>query len=273
MDFLSLPIDEVELVFFDVETTGLSVNEGHAICELGAVKIKGEEQVSVFSTLINPKRSIPISAGAVHHISDTDVKDAPYFEEIIDKFLYFLGEAVLGGYNIGFDLGFLNTELSRINYPLIEMPSIDVLLMARKFLSLRHYHLRALADYFNISMPVSHRALQDAIVTKEVFLKIKEEIKKRGIIQTKDFITLYGFDNNFFKKYEEPKIVLIQESIRAKLSLRICYVSFTQKRKTYLVIPQKIIEKNEKKYMLGVDLNTEKELVFNLKHILSVEVL
>ena len=270
MNFLSLPIDEVELVFFDVETTGLSADEGHAICELGAVKIRGAEEISTFSTLINPKCSIPPEASAVHHIVDSDVKDAPYFEEAVDKILYFIGGAILCGYNVGFDLGFLNAELARINYPLIEMPSIDVLLMARRLLSLEHYNLSFLADYFNIISDVFHRALSDAITTKEVFLRMKKDLQKRGITKTGDFIALYGFDNDFFKRYQEPKLALIYESIRAKLAIKISYLSFNRKQ-TYIVLPQKIMEKNGRRYLLAFHSNATKELIFSLSNILQVE--
>ncbi len=270
MNFLSLPIDEVELVFFDVETTGLSASDGHAICELGAVKIIGNTEVSTFSTLINPKRSIPLEASNIHHIFDSDVKDAPYFEEVVDKILYFMGGTILGGYNVGFDLGFLNAELARINYPLIEMPSIDVLLMARRLLSLEHYHLSFLAQHFNIISDVFHRALSDAITTKEVFLRMKKDIQRRGIVKTGDFVSLYGFNNDFFKKYQEPKIALIYESIQAKLAIKISYVSFNQKR-TYIVFPQKIVERNGKKYLLAFHSNMAREFTFSLNNILQVE--
>lgn len=271
MKFLFAPIDEVELVFFDVETTGLCAREGHAICELGAVKVTGNREIAKFSTLINPKRPIPYEASSVHHIFDHDVKDAPYFEEVVDKILYFMGGAILCGYNVGFDLGFLNAELARINYPLIDMPSIDVLLMARRLLSLEHYHLSFLADYFNVVSGVFHRALYDALMTKEVFLKMKEEASKKGIIKTGDFIALYGFNNDFFKRYQEPKIALIHESIQAKLSIKITYVSSSQKR-THIIFPQKIVEKNGRRYLIALHPNREKELTFSLNNILQAEI-
>jgi len=73
------PLENLPLVFFDVETTGLNPNQEDAICEIGAVKIKENEIVDTFQTLINPQRKIPSYVSSIHHIYDEDVKDAPCF--------------------------------------------------------------------------------------------------------------------------------------------------------------------------------------------------
>ena len=133
---------DLSLVFFDVETTGLNPHEKDAICEIGAVKMKEDVIVDTFQTLINPKREIPHYVSSIHHIYDEDVKDAPYFEDIADKFLDFLKDSIICGYNLSFDLNFLNKELERIKYPLLEnFPTIDVLKMARRSLKLTRYSL------------------------------------------------------------------------------------------------------------------------------------
>ena len=265
-------IDDVELVFFDVETTGLYPSSGDAVCELGAVKIQGGTETAVFNELINPKRSIPPEASAVHHIYDSDVDGKPYFEEVVDRFLYFIGSSVLCGYNIGFDLGFLNAELTRIKYPPIDIPSIDVLVMARRTIQSAHYNLKAVTEHLNISAKNFHRALDDAIATKDIFLIIKDIAAQKGIRRTGDFISLYGFDNNFFKKHQEPKIAFLKESIRAQLKIQIRYVSYANTANTFIIIPKKVEEKEGRKYLIAVHSLTQKELTFNLSRILRADI-
>jgi len=265
-------INEVELVFFDVETTGLYPFSGDTVCELGAVKIKGETEIASFNELINPKRKIPSEASAIHHIYDSDVSGKPYFEEIVDRFLYFIGSSVLCGYNVGFDLGFLNAELTKIKYPPIDVPSIDVLVMARRMIQAEHYNLKAVSEQLNISARNFHRALDDAIVTKDIFLIIKGMAAQKGIKQTGDFISLYGFDNDFFKKHQEPKITFLKESIRAQLKIQIRYVSCTNVANTFIVIPKRIEEKDRRKYLIATYPLIQKEFTFNLSCILRVDV-
>jgi len=265
-------IDDVELVFFDVETTGLYPSSGDTVCEIGAVKIKGPTQVSVFNELINPKRKIPPEASAVHHIYDSDVEAKPYFEEIVDRFLYFIGSSVLCGYNVGFDLGFLNAELTKIKYLPIDIPSIDVLIMARRMVQAAHYNLKAVAEHLNILARNFHRALDDAIVTKDIFLIIKDMAEKKGIRRVGDFISLYGFDNDFFKKHQEPKITFLKESIRAQLKIQIHYVSYANEANTFIVIPREIEKKDNRDYLIAIHPSTRKELTFNLSRILSADV-
>ena len=271
MKLLQRDIGEAELVFFDVETTGLSPSSGDAVCELGAVKIKGETEISVFEELINPKRSIPPEASAVHHIYDNDVRSKPYFEEVADRFLYFIGRSILCGYNIGFDLGFLNAEFSRIKYPLIDVPSIDVLAMARRTVQSAHYDLKTIAERLNVAVKTFHRALDDAVAAKDVFLAIKDIAAQKGIRQIGDFISLYGFDNGFFKKCQEPKIAFIEESIRRQAKIQIRYISHSNTANTFIVVPRKIEDRNERKYLVAVHSSTQKELTFSLNGILRVD--
>lgn len=274
MNFKNSSIDDIDLVFFDVETTGLYPEEGDALCEIGGIKVRGGQSIDTFQTLINPKQSIPAQAQAIHKISDDDVKGAPYFEEAVDKFLYFLGNSIMCGYNVGFDLGFLNYELKKINYPAVDLPSLDILVMARRTVEgLGRYNLRSLAAYFQLTTTHFHRALDDARATKEIFYKIKDILQEQRITKVQDFITLYGFSNDFFKRNQEPKIALIKEGIHAKLSLQIRYVSSRNTLRTFVVIPKELLEDKKATYLLGANPKTNDTLTFNLTSILGVEII
>ncbi len=273
MKFRNSSVDENTFVFFDLETTGLSPEQGDAICEIGAIKVEGTQVRETFHTLVNPQRPIPQEVSAIHSIYDDDVKDAPYFREVVDRFLYFLGNSIICAYNVGFDLGFLNYQLTQINYPTVELPAIDILVMARKtFHNLQRYNLRALAEYLKIPAVQFHRALDDAHVTKEIFFKIKGILARQGVTLIQDYITLYGFTNEFFRRNEEPKLSVIRESIIARVALQMSYLSSSNELRTFVVIPKEIIENRGYRYLLAWSARDNEVLKLNLSRILRAEV-
>ena len=150
--------------------------------------------------------------------------------------------------------------------------SIDVLVMTRRMVQAAHYNLKAVAERLNILARNFHRALDDAIVTKDIFLIIKDMAAQKGIKRTGDFISLYGFDNNFFKKHQEPKITFLKESIRAQLKIQIRYISYANAANTFIIIPKRVEEKDGRKYLIAAHPLTQKELTFNLSRILRADV-
>ena len=242
-------IEDFDLVFFDLETTGLDAVMGDSICEIGALKMRGKEVVESFQTLVNPKKNMPEEVQRIHGISDKDLEGAPYFEEVVDKFIYFLQDSVILAYNIAFDMKFLGQELKRINYPQIELPAIDILNMARTMLTLPRYKLGAIAQHFNIENKTSHRALEDAACSAQVFFKLREQFREKGINSLADFISLYGFDNDFFRKKESPKISALSEAVDKKSKLNIRLFSYERLMKKEIITPLKLERERNYTYL------------------------
>ena len=190
-------IDNLDLVFFDVETTGLDVTRGEAICEIGALKVRGGEIIEEFTTLVNPKKSIPLEVYRIHKISDDALKDAPFFEGIAESLLKFLDDSVICAYNADFDMSFLNYELMRIKQPLLQLPTIDILRLAKKTVKIPRYNLATVAAYFNIKIEGDvHRALTDAKLAFKVFCSLKEILNEKGINSLEDYIAFQRKSNS-----------------------------------------------------------------------------
>lgn len=186
-------IDNVNLVFFDLETTGLNALCGDAICEIGALKVRQRNVIAAFYSLINPKRPIPHEAYNVHKISDADVQNAPYFEGIADKFFSFLDDSVICAYNIPFDRGFINHELTKNKYPPLALPMIDILVMARKILQVPRYSLSSISRFFCIEdNDQMHRALTDAFLAYKIFFNLYDMIKDKEPISLQLVIQRFG---------------------------------------------------------------------------------
>ena len=100
-------------VVLDTETTGLEVERGHRILEIGAVEIIDRKATgNHFHEYINPQRAIDSGALEVHGLTEEFLADKPVFQEISEKFLDFVGGAELVIHNAPFDISFLNNELS-----------------------------------------------------------------------------------------------------------------------------------------------------------------
>jgi len=226
---LSKSIENLDLVFLDLETTGLDAVIGDSICEIGALKVNNRKVIDKFHRLINPRKSMPKEVYAIHKISDADLKDAPYFENVADELISFLKGTIIFAYNANFDVGFINQHLKRIDYPALDVPVVDILLMARDMLKLSRYNLKATADFFDIDCSGGlHRASEDALIAYKVFLFILDMLKEKNIEKVEDFISLYGVNSPIFKARENQKVCMLKEAIDNIKSVEIKHFSSKQ---------------------------------------------
>ncbi len=166
-------MDSTEYVIFDVETTGMKPEDGHAVVELAAERIRGREVVATFDTIVNSGRSVDPEAVAVHGITDAVIAaEGKPLIEVIPAFPLFCEGATLVAHNIRFDLGFVNHHLRQFGLPPLSNPVLDTLELARKKVVLASYALGYLAKHFGIPQPKAHRALADVEVTRELLFKL-----------------------------------------------------------------------------------------------------
>jgi len=269
---LTRHIETFDLCFLDLETTGLDVITGDTICEIGIIKVRNRKVIDKFQRLVNPKQSIPRESFLVHKISDEALKDAPFFEEVIDDTLKFLESSVICVYNVEFDMGFLNYELKKMDRGPVEIPAIDILAMARKTLKLPKYNLGAIAQHFNIQGTDNlHRALADAHVTYEVFFKLLDTLRDKKLEQLRDFLSLFGFKNEIFKSRVAPKTALMEEAIFKQLTLKMRYFSQNNDMEIERIRPLSLYQEKNVTYLLYED-SKNQNLRINFKHVLDIEV-
>ena len=163
-------------IVLDTETTGFEPGEGHRIVEIGGVELMGHVPTGrTYHQYINPKRSMPEEAFAVHGLSEEFLSDKPVFNEIAQEFLDFVGDARLVIHNASFDMKFLNAELGWANLPLLPIDqSLDTLAIARRKFPGSPASLDALCRRFNIdnSSRTLHGALLDSEILAEVYLEL-----------------------------------------------------------------------------------------------------
>jgi len=193
---MSEHIDDIEIVIFDTETTGLKPEEGDRIVELAALRVKAQNRVAVFDELVNPGREISPGAFAVNKITPEMLKDAPRIETVMPKFLAFIQDHCLCSYNAEFDMNFLNNEIKLIGLAAIKnIIVLDVLAMARQFMpGLSRYALWFVAEKLGVKSVQQHRALADVEMSWEVFTKLKMIGRGKGIRSIADFSRIFAFN-------------------------------------------------------------------------------
>jgi DNA polymerase-3 subunit epsilon len=130
-DDLGTPLRDVTFCVLDLETTGGSPTDC-SITEIGAVKVRGGECLGTFQTLVNPGRAIPPEITVLTGITQAMVVRAPRVESVLPTFLEFLGDAVVVGHNVRFDLGFLAAALERDERPRLTNAVVDTVALARR---------------------------------------------------------------------------------------------------------------------------------------------
>jgi DNA polymerase-3 subunit epsilon/ATP-dependent DNA helicase DinG len=174
-----------KFVALDIETTGLDPQR-EAILEIGAVRFNGRRVEQEWSTLVNPGRQVPSFITQLTGISNQMVAHAPPISDILAELDDFVGDAVIIGHNIRFDLSFLQRHrLFSYN------DTIDTYEMASVLMpNASRYGLGSLASQLVVPLPATHRALDDALVTHGVYLRLHEKARELPLEVLADIVRL-----------------------------------------------------------------------------------
>jgi len=190
-DELGQPLPLVTFCVIDLETTG-GDRGADSITEVGAVKVRGGEVLGTLSTLVNPGRAIPPTITLLTGITDRMVATAPRIETVLPTLQEFVGDAVIVGHNVGFDLGFLDAALRRSGRTPFTNTVVDTLPLARRLVrdEVPNCKLGTLADHLRLPTRPNHRALDDALATNELLHLLLERAAGLGVTGLDDLVAL-----------------------------------------------------------------------------------
>lgn len=163
-------------VILDTETTGLEVEKGHRIIEIGCVELVNRRRTgNTFHRYLNPGRQIDEAAAEVHGITADMLADKPHFMDVAEELLEFIGGAELIIHNAEFDAGFLDQELALASLETRLKDCceiIDTLILARQIHPGQRNSLDALCRRYQVdnSGRDLHGALLDAQLLADVYL-------------------------------------------------------------------------------------------------------
>ncbi|NTV64549.1 MAG: WYL domain-containing protein [Oscillochloris sp.] len=173
-------LDDIPLVFFDLETTGLDLYEGHRICEVAMLRVRGHIVEDYLGGLVRPGRKLDPQAAAVNGLNDQKLASAQSFRALAGRVTSLARGAVLVAHNLPFDMTFLNAELTRIGQPPLQGPTLDTLALARRLLHQPSYSLASLASTLNLPLP-THRALADVLALRDLFTHLRATMAQIGV--------------------------------------------------------------------------------------------
>lgn len=160
---------EKEIVFFDIESTGLNIMKDR-IVQIALIKMfPGDKEPEEAELLVNPGIPISKEAMAVHGITPEMVKNKPTFVSIAKRIYDWIGDADLGGYNSNrFDIPMLMEEFARagLDFDISKRRLIDV---QRIFYRMEPRTLKAAYKKFcGEDLVDAHDALIDVRATVDV---------------------------------------------------------------------------------------------------------
>ncbi|MBQ3368905.1 3'-5' exonuclease [bacterium] len=158
---------------FDLETTGLSPSCGDRITEIGAIKLSGNKLCGVFQTLVNPGRKIPEKIVEITGITNEMVADKPTISQVLPLFMDFVQDDLIAAHNAKFDTSFLHYELKECGINKNFETYCTLLASRKEVKTSANFRLSTLKNHFNLKpMGAMHRALSDAYVTAQLYLKL-----------------------------------------------------------------------------------------------------
>ena len=181
---LDRKLSELTYTVFDTETTGLEPSAGDEIIQIGAARIVNNRLLrqEVFDQLVNPERPLKPESVQIHGITEDMLRGKPKIDVVLPAFHEFCADTVLIAHNAAFDMRFLQLKEARTGVRFTQ-PVLDTLLLSAVVHPHQESHkLDDILDRLGIDIDSRHNALDDALVTAEVFLKLVPLLAEKEII-------------------------------------------------------------------------------------------
>ncbi|MGE5386439.1 MAG: exonuclease domain-containing protein [Betaproteobacteria bacterium] len=180
---LDRPLSELAFTIFDTETTGLDPKSDEII-QIGAIRMVNGRLLrqETFDRLIDPRRPVRPESFAIHGIDNAMLEGSPGIETVLPAFHRFAAGTVLVGHNAAFDMRFLGLKAPALEI-VFNQPVLDTLLLSAVLHPHQESHrLEAIAERLGVRIEVRHRALEDALATGEIFLKLLPLLREKRIV-------------------------------------------------------------------------------------------
>ncbi|MEX1028600.1 MAG: exonuclease domain-containing protein [Paenibacillaceae bacterium] len=184
-----LPLKSLEVVVFDLETTGFNPYNGDEIISFGGVMVSGSEihESQTYHSLVNPQKPIPAMIQELTGITKEMAEAAPDLIEVLQHFFEFVQKKILIAHGTGHDKQFLNAALWKTSKVNLTHRVLDTMMIA-KWLhpDLKNYDLDCLLNLYEIPITTRHHALEDSLMTAQLWVKFIAEITDRQVITLGD---------------------------------------------------------------------------------------
>lgn len=181
----------------DIETTGLSP-DFDSIIEVSGIKYDHGKQIAEFSSLIKPEETyddgtyIDSFIEKLTGITNEMLSTAPAPLGVLKKFKNFIGDSIILGHNVNFDINFLYDNFEHYLSETFRNDYVDTMRISR-FLHPEevHHRLKDLSERYNLDYSKAHRSLSDCLITQDCYLHLRDEA-----------ITMFGSLDNFLQSWK-----------------------------------------------------------------------
>lgn len=233
--------EKVTYAVVDIETTGGNAATGDRMIQFGCALIEEGKIVQQYAIDINPLVSIPKQIEHLTGISNQTVANAPYFEDVAPMIYNLLEGCIFVAHNIQFDYKFLSEELVRCGLPPLNSIGMDTVELAQILLPTEpSFRLNDLATRFGFLHDNPHQADSDAYVTAELFLLLKQKLKKLPLVTVEKLVELAEHctmqTNLFFKETLSDMLTmrqLLSDDLLVKEGLAIRKKTVTYEQRTH----------------------------------------
>ena len=162
----------------DIETTSLDTFSGE-IVEISAIKVRDRKEIDSFFFFLKTKNEIGYFTTRLTGITNEMVeKQGKELVVVLQEFRKFLDKDIIVGHNVNFDINFIYDNMEENLNEYLSNDFVDTLRISRKVLpNLRHHKLDDLIRYFNLTRRNEHRALNDCILTNQVYINLAKMLK------------------------------------------------------------------------------------------------
>lgn len=180
----------------DLETTGLSP-AWDDIIEIGAIRYSSGRETVRFQSLVQPDPSddgtfISDFVSKLTGITNEMLSTAPAPANVLREFDSFLGDSLVVGYNVNFDVNFLCDNYERYLGKPFPNNFVDVMRLSRKLHpELSHHRLSDMMSLYGIVPDREHRSLSDCSSTFACYEKLLSEALQK-----------YGSEENFSRAFK-----------------------------------------------------------------------
>lgn len=176
----------------DLETTGTSVKNGDRIIQIGCVLVQAGQVINSFETKINPLTRIPHNIEQLTGIKNSDVQNAPLFDDVAASIESLLSNTIFVAHNVDFDFPFLNHELVAAGYEPLKIKAIDTVTLSQILMpTAKSYRLRDLTNYLHIEHDHPHSAVSDAEATGHLLTELIKRLRQLPTVTLQKIVNLH----------------------------------------------------------------------------------
>jgi len=181
---LERKLSDLTYTVFDTETTGLEPSKGDEIIQIGAARIVNNRLLrqEIFEQIVDPEIPLKPESIPIHGITEDMVRGKPNIDVVLPAFHEFCEDTVLIAHNAAFDMRFLQLKEERTGIR-FSQPVLDTLLLSAVVHPNQESHrLDVILERLGVHIDTRHNALEDALATGEVFLKLIPLLEEKGIV-------------------------------------------------------------------------------------------